>query len=51
MASQGKDMKPEYEPIRIRPRSNNWALVILSFLLALVMWALLAAPVLWEGAG
>ena len=35
--------------IRIKPPSYNWALLILSFLLALLMWAVMAAPVLWEG--
>jgi len=37
------------DPIRIRPKSNNWALVILSFLLAFILWAVLGAPVWWEG--
>jgi hypothetical protein len=39
------------DPIRIRPKSYHWVLVILSFLLAVIMWALMAAPVIWEGAG
>jgi len=43
--------KPENEPIRIRPRSYKWVLVVLSFGLAAVMWIMLRACVLWEGAG
>jgi hypothetical protein len=41
--------EPENKPIRIRPKSNKWVLVILSFLLALILWAVLAAPVWREG--
>jgi hypothetical protein len=37
------------DPIRIRPKSYNWALVILGFILALVLFGLLLAPVIYEG--
>jgi hypothetical protein len=43
--------KPENEPIIIRPKSGKWALVVLSFGLAAVLWTMLRACVLWEGAG
>jgi hypothetical protein len=32
--------------VKVNP---NWALAVLSFLLALILWAVMAAPGLWEG--